>query len=218
MGVVPPVDNFLGKLRELCTQEGILLIFDEVMTGFRVALGGAQAVYNVVPDLTTLGKIIGGGLPVGAYGGKREIMSMVSPSGPVYQAGTLSGNPLAMSAGLATLKIIRDENPYPALEKRSAYLADSFAKNIAEFGIKATQTRVGSMMCMFFTDKDVVDYDTAVSSDKEKYGKYFHSMLSSGIYLAPSQFEAMFVSVAHTEADIEETIAAQRKAFESISR
>lgn len=216
MGVVPPVDNFLGKLRELCTQEGILLIFDEVMTGFRVALGGAQAVYNIVPDLTTLGKIIGGGLPVGAYGGKREIMSMISPSGPVYQAGTLSGNPLAMSAGLATLKIIRDENPYPALEKKSAYLSDSFAKNIAEFGIKATQTRVGSMMCMFFTDKNVVDYDSAISSDKEKYGKYFHSMLSSGIYLAPSQFEAMFVSVAHTDGDVEQTIAAQRKAFESI--
>jgi glutamate-1-semialdehyde 2,1-aminomutase len=216
MGVVPPVDNFLGKLRELCTKAGILLIFDEVMTGFRVALGGAQAVYNVVPDLTTLGKIIGGGLPVGAYGGKREIMSMVSPSGPVYQAGTLSGNPLAMSAGLATLKILRDENPYPALEKKSAYLADSFAKNIADFSIKATQTRVGSMMCMFFTDKNVVDYDSAVSSDKEKYGKYFHSMLSQGVYLAPSQFEAMFVSVAHSDADVEQTIAAQRKAFESI--
>lgn len=214
MGVVPPVDNFLAKLRELCTNEGIVLIFDEVMTGFRVALGGAQSVYNVVPDLTTLGKIIGGGLPVGAYGGKREIMSMVSPSGPVYQAGTLSGNPLAMSAGLATLKILRDENPYPALEKKSAYLAKSFAKNIAEFGIKATQTRVGSMMCMFFTDKDVIDYDSAVSSDKQIYGKYFHSMLSSGIYLAPSQFEAMFVSSAHTDDDIEETIAAQRKAFE----
>jgi glutamate-1-semialdehyde 2,1-aminomutase len=216
MGVVPPKDNFLGKLRELCTQEGIVLIFDEVMTGFRVALGGAQAVYNVVPDLTTLGKIIGGGLPVGAYGGKREIMSMVSPSGPVYQAGTLSGNPLAMSAGLATLKVLRDENPYTALEKKSAYLADSFAKNIAEFGIKATQTRVGSMMCMFFTDTDVIDYDTAVTSSKENYAKYFHSMLSSGIYLAPSQFEAMFMSVAHTDADIEQTIAAQRKAFEMI--
>ncbi|HEY6171484.1 MAG TPA: glutamate-1-semialdehyde 2,1-aminomutase, partial [Candidatus Kapabacteria bacterium] len=205
MGVVPPTDNFLGKLRELCTNEGILLIFDEVMTGFRVALGGAQAVYNVVPDLTTLGKIIGGGLPVGAYGGKREIMSMVSPSGPVYQAGTLSGNPLAMSAGLATLKILRDENPYPALEKKSAYLSEAFAKNIAEFAIKATQTRVGSMMCMFFTEKTVIDYDSAVSSDKEKYGKYFHSMLSLGIYLAPSQFEAMFVSSAHTDADVEQT-------------
>lgn len=216
MGVVPPIDNFLGKLRELCTKEGIVLIFDEVMTGFRVGLGGAQSVYNVVPDLTTLGKIIGGGLPVGAYGGKREIMSMVSPSGPVYQAGTLSGNPLAMSAGLATLKILRDENPYPALEKKSAYLADSFAKNIADFSIKATQTRVGSMMCMFFTDKTVIDYDSAVSSDKQMYGKYFHSMLSSGIYLAPSQFEAMFVSVAHTDDDIEETIAAQRKAFEML--
>ena len=217
MGVVPPVDNFLGKLRELCTSEGILLIFDEVMTGFRVALGGAQAVYNVVPDLTTLGKIIGGGLPVGAYGGKREIMSMVSPSGPVYQAGTLSGNPLAMSAGLATLKILRDENPYPALEKKSAYLSEAFAKNITEFGIKATQTRVGSMMCMFFTDKDVTDYDSAVSSDKQIYGKYFHSMLSQGVYLAPSQFEAMFVSVAHSDADIEQTIAAQRKAFETVA-
>lgn len=216
MGVVPPIDNFLGKLRELCTQEGIVLIFDEVMTGFRVALGGAQSVYSVVPDLTTLGKIIGGGLPVGAYGGKREIMAMVSPSGPVYQAGTLSGNPLAMSAGLATLKILRDENPYPALENKSAYLADSFAKNIVEFGVQATQTRVGSMMCMFFTDTNVVDYDTAITSNKETYAKYFHSMLSSGIYLAPSQFEAMFVSVAHTDADIEQIIAAQRNAFEMI--
>lgn len=218
MGVVPPKDNFLVKLRELCTANGIVLIFDEVMTGFRVALGGAQAVYNIVPDLTTLGKIIGGGLPVGAYGGKREIMSMVSPSGPVYQAGTLSGNPLAMSAGLATLKVLRDENPYPALEEKSSYLSNKFAMNISEFRIKATQTRVGSMMCLFFTDEEVIDYDTAVISDKERYRKYFHWMLASGIYLAPSQFEAMFLSVAHTDDDIEHTISVQRKSFEELVR
>ena len=213
MGVVPPKNNFLRDLRELCTKEDIVLIFDEVMTGFRVALGGAQSLYNVTSDLSTLGKIIGGGLPVGAYGGKREIMSMVAPSGPVYQAGTLSGNPLAMSAGLATLKILRDENPYPALEKKSAHLAEAFAKNIADFGIKATQTRVGSMMCLFFTDTEVVDYDTAITSNKEQYAKYFHSMLESGIYLAPSQFEAMFVSAAHSKDDLEKTIESQRKAF-----
>ena len=213
MGVVPPKNNFLRDLRELCTKEDIVLIFDEVMTGFRVALGGAQSLYNVTSDLSTLGKIIGGGLPVGAYGGKREIMSMVAPSGPVYQAGTLSGNPLAMSAGLATLKILRDENPYPALEKKSSHLAEAFAKNIADFGIKATQTRVGSMMCLFFTDTEVVDYDTAITSNKEQYAKYFHSMLESGIYLAPSQFEAMFVSAAHSKDDLEKTIESQRKAF-----
>ena len=216
MGVVPPRGNFLKDLREICTKEKIVLIFDEVMTGFRVALGGAQSLYNVTPDLTTLGKIIGGGLPVGAYGGKREIMKMVSPSGPVYQAGTLSGNPLAMAAGIATLKILRDENPYPALEKKAAYFAEACAKNIKEFSIKATQTRVGSMMCLFFTDREVTDFDSAVTSNKEQYAKYFHSMLDSGIYLAPSQFEAMFLSAAHSDEDIERTIESNRSAFQSL--
>jgi len=217
MGVVFPKENFLKELRDLCTKEKIVLIFDEVMTGFRVALGGAQSIYNVKPDLTTLGKIIGGGLPVGAYGGKKEIMSMISPSGPVYQAGTLSGNPLAMAAGIATLKILRDDNPYSALEKKSAYIADEFAKNIMASGIKAFQTRVGSMMCLFFMDKEVIDFDSAFTSNTEQYGKYFHSMLESGVYLAPSQFEAMFASAAHSEEDIEKTIEANREALLQLS-
>jgi glutamate-1-semialdehyde 2,1-aminomutase len=217
MGVVPPKGNFLQELRELCTKKGIVLIFDEVMTGFRVALGGAQSVYNIKPDLTTLGKIIGGGLPVGAYGGKRELMEMIAPSGPVYQAGTLSGNPLAMASGIATLKVLRDENPYHSLEKKAAHIASEFAKNISISGIKATQTRVGSMMCLFFTDKEVTDYDTAVTSNKEMYAKYFHSMLDQGIYLAPSQFEAMFLSAAHSDEDIGKTISAQQEAFKRLA-
>ncbi|MFI5263648.1 MAG: glutamate-1-semialdehyde 2,1-aminomutase [Candidatus Kapaibacterium sp.] len=216
MGVVPPKGNFLKDLRQLCTKEKIALIFDEVMTGFRVALGGAQSVYNIVPDLTTLGKIIGGGLPVGAYGGKSEIMAMVSPSGPVYQAGTLSGNPLAMAAGIATLRILRDQNPYPALEMKASYLAEAFAKNSREFDVPVSQTRVGSMMCLFFTDREVVDFDSAVTSHKEQYAKYFHSMLNSGIYLAPSQFEAMFLSAAHNDEDIQKTIEGNRKALKSL--
>jgi glutamate-1-semialdehyde 2,1-aminomutase len=217
MGVVPPKGNFLQDLRELCTKEGIVLIFDEVMTGFRVALGSAQSLYDIKPDLTTLGKIIGGGLPVGAYGGKRELMQMIAPSGPVYQAGTLSGNPLAMAAGIATLKVLRDENPYPSLEKKAIYIASEFSKNISASGIKATQTRVGSMMCLFFTDKEVIDYDTAVTSNKEMYAKYFHSMLGQGIYLAPSQFEAMFLSTAHSDEDIAKTISAQEEAFKHLA-
>jgi glutamate-1-semialdehyde 2,1-aminomutase len=216
MGVVPPKEHFLKELRELCTKENIVLIFDEVMTGFRVALGGAQSLYNVKPDITTLGKIIGGGLPVGAYGGKREIMQMIAPSGPVYQAGTLSGNPLAMAAGIATLQVLRDENPYPGLEKKSALVSNAFAKNAKEAGLKIFQTRVGSMMCLFFTDKEVTDFDSAFTSNKEQYAKYFHSMLDSGIYLAPSQFEAMFVSDAHSDEDIEKTIEANRKALKSL--
>jgi len=216
MGVVPPKENFLKELREICTKENIVLIFDEVMTGFRVALGGAQSIYNVKPDLTTLGKIIGGGLPVGAYGGKREIMQMIAPSGPVYQAGTLSGNPLAMAAGIATLNVLRNENPYPNLEKKSAQLANAFATSCKEAGVKTFQTRVGSMMCLFFTDKEVTDFDSAFTSNKEHYAKYFHSMLDSGIYLAPSQFEAMFVSAAHSDEDLETTIEANRKALKSL--
>ncbi|MDP4220817.1 MAG: glutamate-1-semialdehyde 2,1-aminomutase [Bacteroidota bacterium] len=218
MGVVPPRGNFLQDLREICTKKGIVLVFDEVMTGFRVALGGAQSIYNVKPDLTTLGKIIGGGLPVGAYGGKRELMELIAPSGPVYQAGTLSGNPLAMAAGIATLKILRDENPYPALEKKAEYLADALGASLTKFGIPATQTRVGSMMCLFFTEKEVVDFDSAFTSNKEQYASYFHSMLDEGIYLAPSQFEAMFLSAAHSEKDIERTISASAKAFMQLKK
>ena len=206
MGVVPPQANFLQDLRNICTRHGIVLIFDEVMTGFRVALGGAQTLYNIQPDITTLGKIIGGGLPVGVYGGKREIMQLVAPSGSVYQAGTLSGNPLVMAAGIATLKILRDENPYPLLEKKAKHLSDSVARIIEDLEIAASQTRVGSMMCLFFTKTKVVDYASAVTSRTEYFAKYFNAMLDSGIYLAASQYEAMFISAAHTDDDIERTI------------
>lgn len=213
MGVVPAKQEFLNGLRELCTAEKIVLIFDEVMTGFRVALGGAQALYNIQPDLTTLGKIVGGGLPVGAYGGKKELMSMIAPSGPVYQAGTLSGNPLAMAAGIATLNILQNENPYPKLEQRSLMLSNAFQENINSAGIKATLQRVGSMMCMFFTDREVWSFDDAITSDTKAYGKYFHSMLDSGIYLAPSQYEALFLSAAHSDEDFEKTISSHKKAL-----
>jgi glutamate-1-semialdehyde 2,1-aminomutase len=213
MGVVPAKDKFLHGLRALCDREGIVLIFDEVMTGFRVALGGAQGLYGVKPDLTTLGKIIGGGLPVGAFGGKREIMEMLSPLGPVYQAGTLSGNPLAMAAGLVTLRILKKENPYPELERKSAYLSNAFAENLKQAELPLAQTRVGSMLCLFFTDRAVIDYETAVTSNTKMYASYFRSMLESGIYLAPSQFEAMFVSAAHSQDDLDITIEAQRKAL-----
>lgn len=213
MGVVPPKPEFLQGLRKICDREKIILIFDEVMTGFRVALGGAQELYGVRPDLTTLGKIIGGGMPVGAFGGKREIMEMLSPVGPVYQAGTLSGNPLAMAAGLSTLKILKDENPYPELGRKSAYLEKCFDENIRSSGIKATQTRVASMLCLFFTDQDVTDYESAVTSDINTFAKYFRAMLEDGIYLAPSQFEAMFVSMAHSEEDLERTVEANWKSL-----
>jgi glutamate-1-semialdehyde 2,1-aminomutase len=216
MGVVPGTEHFLKGLRALCDREKIVLIFDEVMSGFRVALGGAQELYGIRPDMTTLGKIVGGGLPVGAFGGRKDIMSMLSPSGPVYQAGTLSGNPLAMVAGLTTLKILQEQNPYPELERKSAYIAEETTKNLEASGIHATQTRVGSMLCLFFTSKPVTNYDTAVKSDTKLFGRYFRSMLEQGIYLAPSQFEAMFVSAAHFDADIDRTLGAQRQAFASI--
>jgi len=215
MGVVPPQPGFLAGLRQICDRENIVLIFDEVMTGFRVSLGGAQGLYGIRPDLTTLGKIIGGGLPVGAFGGKREIMEMLSPVGPVYQAGTLSGNPLAMAAGLATLRTLKDENPYSELEKKSAFLETCFADNIRSSGIKATQTRIGSMLCLFFTDNPVTDYESAVTSDTNAFAKYFRAMLGDGIYIAPSQFEAMFVSAAHSQEDLERTVGANRKALSS---
>jgi glutamate-1-semialdehyde 2,1-aminomutase len=217
VGVVPPKPGFLQGLRQICDREKIVLIFDEVMTGFRVALGGAQELYGVRPDLTTLGKIIGGGLPVGAFGGKREIMEMLSPIGPVYQAGTLSGNPLAMAAGLATLRTLRDENPYAELERKSAYLENCIAENIRSANIKATQTRVGSMLCLFFTDQEVTDYESAITSDTKAFAKYFRAMLEDGIYLAPSQFEAMFVSAAHSDEDLERTVKANRKSLTEVT-
>lgn len=216
MGVVPPAPDFLPALRQLATDHDILLIFDEVISGFRVHYGGAQALYGVTPDLTVLGKIIGGGLPVGAYGGRRDIMDLIAPAGPVYQAGTLSGNPLAVTAGLATLKQLRAKNLYKQLEERSAALARGLADEAKRAGIALTQTRVGSMLTSFFTQEPVVDWNSAKKSDTKRYGLFFHGMLEQGIYLAPSQFEAAFLSTAHTSADIEKTIRAARVAFKSL--
>lgn len=216
MGVVPPAPDFLPALRQLATDHDILLIFDEVISGFRVHYGGAQALYGVTPDLTVLGKIIGGGLPVGAYGGRRDIMDLIAPAGPVYQAGTLSGNPLAVTAGLATLKQLRAKNLYKQLEERSAALARGVADEAKRAGIALTQTRVGSMLTSFFTQEPVVDWNSAKKSDTKRYGLFFHGMLEQGIYLAPSQFEAAFLSTAHTSTDIEKTIRAARVAFKSL--
>jgi glutamate-1-semialdehyde 2,1-aminomutase len=216
MGVVPPAPDFLPALRQLATDHDILLIFDEVISGFRVHYGGAQALYGVTPDLTVLGKIIGGGLPVGAYGGRRDIMDLIAPAGPVYQAGTLSGNPLAVTAGLATLKQLRAKNLYKQLEERSAALARGLADEAKRAGIALTQTRVGSMLTSFFTQEPVVDWNSAKKADTKRYGLFFHGMLEQGIYLAPSQFEAAFLSTAHTSADIEKTIRAARVAFKSL--
>jgi glutamate-1-semialdehyde 2,1-aminomutase len=216
MGVVPPAPDFLPALRQLATDHDILLIFDEVISGFRVHYGGAQALYGVTPDLTVLGKIIGGGLPVGAYGGRRDIMDLIAPAGPVYQAGTLSGNPLAVTAGLATLKQLRAKNLYKQLEERSATLARGVADEAKRAGIALTQTRVGSMLTSFFAQEPVVDWNSAKKADTKRYGLFFHGMLEQGIYLAPSQFEAVFLSTAHTSADIEKTIRAARVAFKSL--
>lgn len=216
MGVVPARAEFLQALRELCTAEGIVLIFDEVMTGFRVALGGAQSLYGITPDLTTMGKIIGGGLPVGCYGGKREIMRRVAPAGDIYQAGTLSGNPLAMSAGLETLRILAEENPYAELEEKGKYLETGFAENLRKLGLGLCLKRVGSMMCLFMTEQDVLDFKTATTSNTQKYAAYFHAMLQRGIYLAPSQYEAMFFSIQHGEKELEQTIKSNYEALEHV--
>jgi len=217
MGVVQAKIDFLLELRKICTAENIVLIFDEVMTGFRVASGCAQEILGIKPDLTTFGKIIGGGLPVGAFGGKKEIMKMLAPAGPVYQAGTLSGNPLAMAAGFAALSYIK-EHPeiYLQLEKSSMYLENGFKDNLKEFGKNFAMNRVGSMMCMFFTEEKVDDFKSAVKSDTMLYGKYFHEMLEQGIYLAPAQFEALFVSTAHSKEDLDKTITAQRESLKKI--
>ena len=214
MGMIPPEGTFLQDLRRICDEEGIVLIFDEVMTGFRVARGGAQERYGILPDLTTLGKIIGGGLPVGAYGGKREIMEYVAPLGPVYQAGTLSGNPLAMRAGLETLRLIDQPGFYEALEAKSARLEAGIRDNLRRLGIELYSTRVGSMFCLFFTPEKVRDYAGATRSNTDAFAKYFRAMLEEGVYLAPSQFEAGFVSAAHSDADIEKTITANYRALQ----
>lgn len=218
MGVIPPQKGFLEGLRKLCSEYGIVLIFDEVITGFRVALGGAQERYGVLPDLTTLGKIIGGGLPVGAFGGKSEIMDYVAPEGPVYQAGTLSGNPLAMAAGLATLKLLQRPSLYEILEERAKRLEEGLREAAQEAGISVTLNRVGSMMCAFFNEGEVVDYETALKSDTEIYARFFWLMIEEGIYFAPSQFEAAFISVAHTDEDIAYTIEAASKVLKEIKR
>ncbi len=214
MGVLPPTMEFLKGLRKLCDGYGIVLIFDEVMTGFRVAYGGAQELYGVTPDLTTMGKVIGGGLPVGAYGGKREIMEQIAPAGPIYQAGTLSGNPLAMAAGLATLKLLKAEGTYEKLESSSARLADGLKGLADEADVPAVHNRVGAMFSMFFTDVDAVyDCESAKGCDTERFAKYFRLMLDNGIYLAPSQFEAGFMSLAHTEEEIDKTLDAAKTAL-----
>ncbi len=216
MGVVPPAPGFLSGLRQLAAEHDILLIFDEVISGFRVQYGGAQALYDVAPDLTVLGKIIGGGLPVGAYGGRKEIMDLIAPSGPVYQAGTLSGNPLAVTAGLATLKQLRTRKVYKRLDAHSAALAEGISDAAKKAGVPLTQTRVGSMLTAFFTPGPVVDWTTAKHADTQRYGRFFHHMLDQGIYLAPSQFEAAFLSTAHSPADIDKTIKAAHTALKRL--
>lgn len=210
MGCVIPTPEFLQALRQLTTANGALLICDEVMTGFRVAYGGAQSLFGIEPDLTTLGKIVGGGLPVGAYGGRAEIMQQVLPAGKVFQAGTLSGNPLATAAGIATLKVLRDENPYDVLEQRSARLAEGLASAAAEARIPHSVTRVGSMMTLFFADQPVRDWPSAAKCDTGRYSEYFWGLIERGVYMPCSQFEALFVSVAHGEAEIDQTVAAAR--------
>jgi glutamate-1-semialdehyde 2,1-aminomutase len=213
MGVVPPAPGFLAGLRELTTRHGALLVFDEVITGFRVAYGGAQALYAIRPDLTCLGKIIGGGLPVGAYGGPRELMSRVAPLGPVYQAGTLSGNPLAVAAGLATLRALEDPTVYDRLEQLGARFARGIAEAAAAAGIPVTVNRVGSMLTTFFTGGPVTDYASARQADTARYARFFHAMLDRGVFLAPSQFEAAFVSLAHSERDLDLAARACREAM-----
>ena len=213
MGCVPPQPGFLEKLRALTARQGTVLIFDEVMTGFRVAYGGAQQLYNIQPDMTTLGKIIGGGLPVGAYGGKAALMDLVAPAGPVYQAGTLSGNPLAVAAGLKALEILRRPGVYERLEKLSEKLSSGLKSEAARAGVPLTVNRMGSMFTAFFTAQPVVDYASAKKCDTVAFGRFFRSLLDHGVYFPPSQFEAAFVSAAHTEDDIAQTIRAAAEAF-----
>ena len=215
MGVVPPLVGFLEGLRAITAREGALLIFDEVMTGFRVHRGGAQALYKIKPDLTTLGKVIGGGLPVGAYGGRKEIMQMVAPAGPMYQAGTLAGNPLAMSAGLATLDLIRDQKVWDEMELRGRQLDAGIESAAKRAGVPIRQTRVGTMRTTFFSETRPVDWNTVKVADKAQFGKFFQGMLARGVYLAPSQFEAGFLSIVHDENVIDETLNAVQETFKT---
>lgn len=213
MGCVPPREGYLQAVRAITERHGAVLIFDEVMTGFRVSYGGAQQLYGITPDMTCLGKIIGGGLPVGAFGGRREIMDVVAPVGPVYQAGTLSGNPLAVTAGLTTLRLLKSLNPYPQLERATAKLVEGLAEAASKAGVKTVSNRVGSMFTSFFTAEPVHDWTTASRSDRDAFGRFFHAMLDEGVYLAPSQFEAGFVSIEHTDEIIERTIQAAQQAI-----
>jgi glutamate-1-semialdehyde 2,1-aminomutase len=215
MGVVVPSDEFLRAARELTQRHGALLIFDEVIAGFRVAYGGAQSLFGIRPDLTTLGKIVGGGLPVGAYGGRRDIMDQVLPAGKVFQAGTLSGNPLATAAGIATLKVLRDESPYARLEQLSSRLASGLSNAASRAGIPHSVARVGSMLTLFFNPAPVVDWPTASRSDTEAYARYFWGLIERGVYMPCSQYEALFVSAAHSDADIDATISAASETVQS---
>ncbi len=214
---LPPREGYLQHLRELCTQHGALLIFDEVMTGFRVALGGAQARYGITPDLTTFGKIIGGGMPVGAYGGRRELMEQISPAGPIYQAGTLSGNPVAMAAGLAMLELVQEPGFHDRLEATSNALCDGFEEAARAAGVPLTTNRVGAMYGLFFSSDRVDTYAGATSCDIDAYKRFFHAMLERGVFLAPSAYEAGFISSAHDEAVIEATLEAAREAFRAVA-
>jgi len=216
MGCVPPRPGYLQAVRDLCSRNHALLIFDEVMTGFRVARGGAQELYGIKADITTLGKIIGGGLPVGAYGGSKDLMRNIAPAGPIYQAGTLSGNPLSMAAGFITLRRLRDAAVYDQLERATRRLCEGFADAARSANVNNSINRVGSMWTGFFTEGEVTDWSTANKCDRQLYARFFHAMLSEGVYLAPSQFEAAFVSLAHTDEVIDRTVEAARKAIERI--
>ena len=213
MNCILPRDGYLAALRELCTRHGALLIFDEVMTGFRVALGGAQQLYGITPDLTTFGKVIGGGMPVGAYGGRREIMQKIAPAGPIYQAGTLSGNPIAMAAGLAMLELIQEPTFYVELERKTRLLTDGLVATANEAGVPLTVNRIGGMFGVFFTARKVETFAQATACDVAAFNRFFHGMLERGVYLAPSAFEAGFVSAAHGEQDLADTLAAAREAL-----
>ncbi|CAB1079034.1 Glutamate-1-semialdehyde 2,1-aminomutase (EC [Olavius algarvensis Delta 1 endosymbiont] len=217
MGLVPPADGYLEALRKVTEQHGVILIFDEVMTGFRVAYGGAQTLYGITPDLTCFGKVIGGGLPVGAYGGKKEIMSQIAPQGSVYQAGTLSGNPIAMSAGIATLEQLKKEGVYESLAAKSERLVAGLAEASQKAGIATRVDHVGSMLGMFFNDRDVTNFEEAKTCDLERFSAFYQGMRRAGIYIAPSQFEVLFLSAAHTDEDIDATIRAAREVLESLN-
>jgi glutamate-1-semialdehyde 2,1-aminomutase len=217
MGAIPPLPGFLETLREETKKAGALLIFDEVITGFRISLGGAQNIFGVTPDITCLGKIIGGGLPVGAYGGSKEVMAHISPVGSIYQAGTLSGNPLAMAAGNVMVDLLSEPRVYDLLEKKSKKLCDGLQKNVQELGISAQFTRVGSMFSMFFTDQKIENFDTVKTCDTEFFKRYFNALLEEGIYIAPSQFEVGFMSAIHSDEEIDQTIAVSLKALKIAS-